>query len=80
VAPLIDAARAARAEAERLRRESAELRLALRWNKQIAGARTRQAATVAAGVRRQVPMASPWSGLLWLREDDSLDQILVPLD
>ncbi len=78
MAPLI--VEAACAEAESLRRDSAELELALRWSTQVAGASTKQAAAAAAGARRRVPLASPGSGLLWLREDDSLEQTLVPLD
>ena len=79
---IVEAARAARAEAESLRRETAELKLALRWSAQVAEARTRQAAAAAAAARiaYEVPLASPWSGLFWVREDDSLEQTLVPLD
>jgi len=33
-----------------------------------------------ARARRSIPVASPWSGLHWLLEHDSLERILLPLD
>ena len=79
-----DDARAAREEAERLRVDSRTLRLAVRQSLCLATANKERAETEAATAarrRRAVPAAaSPWSRLLWLREDDKLDRVLVPLD
>jgi hypothetical protein len=79
---ILDAARTSREEAERLRVESAALRLAVRRNVKRAHARTEKAAAAAAAAatkhRRQ--SASPWSSLHWQREDDSLARILLPVD
>jgi hypothetical protein len=78
-----DAARAARDEAERLRVDSRTLRLAARQNLGVATARRERAeveAATAARVRRAAPAASPWSRLLWLRECDALDRVLVRVD
>jgi hypothetical protein len=83
VAPLIiEAAQAAREEARRVRNQSVELRIALHWSAQVAEAKTRQAAAAAAAARArcEFPLESPWSSLLWLREDASLERTLVPLD
>ena len=78
-----DAARAAREEAERLRVDSRTLRLAVRQNLCLATARMARAETeaaTAARMRRTVPAASPWSTLRWLREEDALDRVLVPVN
>jgi hypothetical protein len=79
---ILDAARTSREEAERLRVESAGLRLAVRRNVKHAHARTEKAAAAAAAAatkhRRQ--SASPWSSLHWQREDDSLARTLLPVD
>jgi hypothetical protein len=81
---ILDAARTSREEAERLRVESAALRLAVRRNVKRAHARTEKAAAAAAAAaaatkhRRQ--SASPWSSLHWQREDDSLARTLLPVD
>jgi hypothetical protein len=78
---ILDAARTSREEAERLRVESAALRLAVRRNAKRAHARTEKAAAAAAAAtkhRRQ--SASPWSSLHWQREDDSLARTLLPVD
>jgi hypothetical protein len=75
-------ARATRADATRLRNESQELRFVLRRN--LAGSRRRlseaQRALDTAKVRRTIPCASPWSGLDWLLDDESLETILLPVD
>ena len=79
----LDAARAAREEAERLRMDSRTLRLAVRQSLCLATARKERAETEAAtAARRQrtVAATSPWSTLLWLREGDALDRVLVPVD
>ena len=76
------AARAARDDASRLRSESLGLKLAVRGN--LAGSRDRlekaQLETDRARARRAIPHASPWSGLHWLLEDESLERILLPVD
>ncbi len=76
------AARAARDDASRLRSESLELKLAVRSN--VARSRERlgkgQLETDRARARRAIPHASPWSGLHWLLEDESLERILLPVD
>ncbi|HJQ74309.1 MAG TPA: hypothetical protein VJ814_05450 [Gaiellaceae bacterium] len=83
VALIVEAARAAREEAQRLRSDSVELRLVLHRRSQLADARTREAAAVAAAaarVKRERALPSPWSELLWRREDQALDQVLFPVD
>jgi hypothetical protein len=84
VALNFDAARAARDEAERLRVDSRTLKHAARQNLGVATARKEraevEAAAAAARVQRSVPAASPWSRLLWLRECDALDRVLVRVD
>lgn len=83
MAPLIlQSARSARAESRRLRSDLAGLRLTLRSNAQVAAARMATATEVVAvaRARRSIPVASPWSGLHWLLEHDSLERILLPLD
>jgi hypothetical protein len=78
----VSAARAARADAGRLRSEALELKLALRGN--LASSRDRlaraQLETDRARARRAIPHASPWSGLHWLLEDESLERTLLPVD
>jgi hypothetical protein len=76
---ILDAARTSREEAERLRVESAALRLAVRRNVKRAHTRTEKAAAAAATKHRR-QSASPWSSLHWQREDDSLARILLPVD
>jgi len=83
MAPLIvHAARVAREESRRTRNDSGRLRLVSRSNARLVEARIAKAtATIAVTrERRSLPMASPWSGLHWLLEDDSLERILLPLD
>jgi hypothetical protein len=79
-----DAAHAAREESERLRGDSSTLRLAAQESLCLATAKKErakiEAATAAVLMRRAVPAASPWSRLLWLREDDALDRVLVRVD
>ncbi len=71
-------------EAERLRVDSGTLRLAVRQSLSLATARKERARTEAAAaarmMRRADAAASPWSRLHWLREDDALDRVLVPVD
>ena len=76
----IDAARAARAEAQRLRVDSVGLRVAVEENLRLAtsGKERAEAATARAG--RAVPVTSPWSRLEWLRADDELSHVLVLVD
>jgi hypothetical protein len=82
VAPLSDAAQAARAEATRLRAETKGLKLVVRGN--LARSRERlgaaQVAADEARTRSAIPFLSPWSGLEWCREDEQLNRVLVPLD
>jgi hypothetical protein len=79
VAPLIvQSARAARAEAERLRRDSEALRLSVRRGVSNLHAATERASSAAA--RRPLQLASPWSTLEWVPEDNSLSRTLVPID
>jgi len=79
---IFEAARVAREESQRLRAEQAGLKLAMRANSRTTEQRAAQAeATVAAlYARRATPVASPWSSLCWLFEDESLERALVPLD
>ena len=74
----VDAARAARMEAQRLRVDAQELRLEVRRTVRLARARTEKATAERRG-RRVTRIASPWSGLMWLREDEELNRVLVPL-
>jgi hypothetical protein len=82
VAPLTAAADSARLDAKRLRSEARGLKLAARGN--LARSRERlgraQAETDRVQARRAAPAASPWSGLDWLRDDEQLGRVLVPLD
>jgi hypothetical protein len=82
VALIVVEARAACAESRRLRSDSAELKLLMRSNARLTEARmTRALAAAAVGrARRVLPMASPWSSLTWLREDEELNRVLVSID
>jgi hypothetical protein len=84
VAALIfESARAAREEAFRIRTDSATARRVARKGSRLAHARTEKAraAIAAAEARRlSMPLPSPWSSLIWLREDERLSRVLVPLD
>jgi hypothetical protein len=80
---ILDAARNSREEAERLRVESAALRLAVRRSVKLShfgNERAAAAAAAAAAHRRGLRAASPWSNLHWRREDDLLAQTLLPVD
>jgi hypothetical protein len=81
VAPLTTA-RAARIDAKRLRSESYGLKLAIRGN--LARSRERlgraQVEAERARATAAAPLASPWSGLQWCREDEQLNRVLVPVD
>ena len=76
------AAREARGDAARLRNEAEELKFVLRGNlaRSREGLGKAQMEADRARARRAVPCASPWSGLHWLLEDESLERALVPLD
>ena len=82
MAEVRSAARAARADASRLRNQAQGLKFAVRGklarSRQQLGEAQMTADTVRA--RRAVPCASPWSGLHWLLEDESLETILLPVD
>jgi hypothetical protein len=54
----------------------------MRSNARLTEARmTRALAAAAVGrARRVLPMASPWSSLTWLREDEELNRVLVSID
>jgi hypothetical protein len=82
VAPLTTAADSARSDAKRLQSDARGLKLVARGN--LARSRERlgraQAETDRVQARRAVPAASPWSALEWLRDDEQLGRVLVPLD
>jgi hypothetical protein len=79
---IVEAAKSAREEAQRLRADSNELKLAVRSNARLAETRLTRAWATAAVARagRAVPMASPWSGLVWLPVDEELNRVLVPVE
>jgi hypothetical protein len=62
----IHAARAARVEAQR---QPVDGRLA-----------TARKERADAATARAVPVTSPWSRLEWVREDEALSRVLIPLD
>jgi hypothetical protein len=82
VAAVSAAAREARGDAARLRAEAQVLKLAMRGNLLCSRQRLLKAQleTDRARARRAIPCASPWSGLSWLLEDESLERILLPID
>lgn len=82
MAPLTVAAHSARIDARRLRGEARGLKMAVRANVIRTRERLDRAQMEAdrARARRAVPCASPWSGLEWLRDDEQLRRVLVPLD
>jgi hypothetical protein len=80
VALSIGAARAARAEARRLRVDSRDLRVAAEQNHRLAAAGKERAEAETARVGCTLPVTSPWSRLEWLREDDALSHVLVVVD
>ena len=75
-------ARAARVEAQRVRIQSQELRLAVRGN--LARSREHlgraQNESDKALARRLEPLPSPWSELRWRQTYETLDQTLVQLN
>ncbi len=81
-AVILATARLARADARRLRADSSQLRLAVRSNARLAETRMARASDAMAVTRERlaVPVASPWSGLRWRREDETLERILMSVD
>ena len=81
MAPLPSGARAARADAMRLRNEAQTLKLAVRDS--LAGSRERleraQVAADRARAKRDEPQPSPWSELRWIQTYEALELTLVPL-
>jgi hypothetical protein len=80
MASVIEAARAAQAESQRIREQSIALRDAVRVTVAAGRAMTQWAAAAARDARRTRPIPSPWSTLEWLRSDDEVDRALVPVD
>ena len=80
VAVSVDAARAAREEAQRLRLDSRGLRVAVQQNLRLVTAGQERAEAASARLSGVVPVASPWSRLEWLREVDDLRRVLVLVD
>lgn len=84
MAALIDAARAARAEAHRLRMD--ERRLQARMHENLASrddwlGRAGESASIARGTKSAgVLLPSPWSSLMWRSDDEELGSALVPVD
>jgi hypothetical protein len=75
----LESARHARHDAQELRLQSSVLRLAAR--REVAMSHARVAGARAVSARgRTAGVPSPWSELSWRLDDESLDQILVPLD
>jgi hypothetical protein len=79
---IVESARSAREESQRLRADSWELRRVMRSSARIAETRMTTACATAAltRVRLAVPMGSPWSSLAWLREDEELCRVLVSVE
>jgi hypothetical protein len=75
----VASARSARAEAQRLRADSQGLKVAVRANLRVATAKKARAESMAARVCSVAPATSPWSRLEWVREDEQLSRVLVPL-
>ncbi len=82
MAELIDEARAVRLEAQRLRTQTAGLKLSCRARAVIARTTlaTAQQATLRIEARRTGPLPSPWSTLDWVYDDRTLHDVLVPVD
>jgi len=76
----IDAARATRAEARRLRVDSLGLSVAVERNLRLATAEKERAKAATARAGSVVPVTSPWSRLEWLRADGELNRVLVLVD
>jgi hypothetical protein len=79
VALAVDAARAARDNAQRLRVDACTLRSAAQQNLHVATVR-RERAAATARVRGAGPVGSAWSDLEWLRESDALGHVLELVD
>ena len=84
MAPIVDDARAARERAFRLCCDARELRHAAHAEGEISRLETRKAvaptATAPARSLRIAATPSPWSGLMWLRDDEALHTVLLPVD
>jgi hypothetical protein len=81
VAALIPDARAARAEARRLRGDVVELKLAVRASAthSLAQRRAAEAQLSRIMAHRDEPLPSPWSTLRWSYDAGPLAGVLVPL-
>lgn len=81
MAPLSSDAKAARADAARLRNQAEELKLALRSNLASSRARLEKAQSAADVARAKLdePQPSPWSELRWSQAYETLERTLVPL-
>jgi hypothetical protein len=81
VVALIEAARSARLEAQRLRVDERRLRIDMRANRAIQEEMMAAAETAARAGRLQCErtLPSPWSTLQWARADERLEQTLVPV-
>jgi hypothetical protein len=79
VVALIEAARAARAESQRLRVDARALRAATHASTAAVRAKTTETAATAAVVQATRPYTLPsaWSSLRWRREDPELEHVLV---
>lgn len=79
---IVEAARDARRQSRRLRSEGAGLKLLMRSRARTTEERSAKAEAAVAILyaRRAVPFASPWSGLEWFHEDESLERTLLPVD
>ncbi len=82
MAPLIDEARAARKDAQRLRTQTAGLKLSCQARVVIARTALATAKQVTLGIeaRRIEPLPSPWSTLDWVYDDPTLHNVLVPVN
>ena len=81
MAELIDEARAARENSQRLRAETVGLKLSCREQAMASRERLKSAekTTLRVRSRRLEPRPSPWSSLKWAYDDDALQRVLVPL-
>jgi hypothetical protein len=78
---IFEHARIAREQAQLARSDSMATRRRARQCARVAHARRAKAVKAAAEARRSnMPLPSPWSGLEWLREDEQLGRVLVPID
>jgi len=81
-AVVVESARAAREDAERLRAVMLELRRSLRANGHVARERHERAAAVMLSTQTRLARSapSPWSGLVWRLDYAELERALVPVD